>query len=65
MNINFAAFAAEQRLELVRAQYRSVPEMPNDLATNRIQIAAMPLATALPQARAGRVKLLAVTSATR
>jgi len=50
---------------LVRAQYRSVPEMPNDLATNRIQIAAMPLATALPQARAGRVKLLAVTSATR
>lgn len=65
INITFAAFAAQQRLELVRAQYRAVPEMLNDLATNRIQIAAMPMATALPQARAGRIKLLAVTNATR
>ncbi len=39
--------------------------MLNDLAANRIQIAALPLATALPQARAGRIRLLAVTNAVR
>ncbi|WP_206035724.1 tripartite tricarboxylate transporter substrate-binding protein [Roseomonas sp. HF4] len=42
-----------------------MPEMLNDLAANRIQIAALPLATALPQARAGRIRLLAVTNAVR
>ena len=62
ITITFAAFAAQQRLELVRAQYRAVPEMLNDLATNRIQIAAMPLATALPQARAGRILLAAYSN---
>jgi tripartite-type tricarboxylate transporter receptor subunit TctC len=65
ITITFAAFAAAQRIELARAQYRAVPEMLNDLTANRIQIAAMPLATALPQARAGRIKLLAVTNAVR
>jgi tripartite-type tricarboxylate transporter receptor subunit TctC len=65
ITITFAVFAAAQRIELARAQYRAVPEMLNDLTANRIQIAAMPLATALPQARAGRIKLLAVTNAVR
>lgn len=65
ITITFAAFAAAQRIELARAQYRAVPEMLTDLAANRIQIAAMPLATALPQARAGRINLLAVTNAAR
>lgn len=63
--IAFAAFAAGQGLSLTRAQYRAVPDMLNDLSENRIQLAVMPLATALPQARAGRLKVLAVTNAAR
>lgn len=63
--IAFAAFAAEQRIVLTRVQYRAVPDMLNDLSEGRIQLAVVPLATALPQARGGRLKLLAVTNATR
>ncbi len=63
--IAFAAFLAGQGITLTRVQYRAVPEMLNDLSEGRLQIAVMPLATALPQARAGRLKLLAVTNATR
>ncbi len=63
--IAFAGFAAGQGLTLNRVQYRAVPEMLNDLSEGRLQLAVMPLATALPQARAGRLKLLAVTNATR
>jgi tripartite-type tricarboxylate transporter receptor subunit TctC len=63
--IAFAAFAAGQGLQLVRAQYRAVPDMLNDLSENRIQLAVTPLATALPQARGGRLKVLAVTNAAR
>ncbi|MBU8540647.1 Bug family tripartite tricarboxylate transporter substrate binding protein [Falsiroseomonas tokyonensis] len=63
--IAFAAFAAEQGISLTRVQYRAVPDMLNDLGEGRIQLAVMPLATALPQARGGRLKLLAVTNSTR
>jgi tripartite-type tricarboxylate transporter receptor subunit TctC len=63
--IAFAAFAAEQRIVLTRVQYRVVPDMLNDLSEGRIQLGVMPLATALPQARGGRLKLLAVTNSTR
>lgn len=63
--IAFAGFAAEQGLTLTRVQYRAVPDMLNDLSQARLHLAVMPLATALPQARAGRLKLLAVTNATR
>lgn len=63
--IAFAGFAAAQGLTLTRVQYRAVPEMLNDLSQGRLHLAVMPLATALPQAQAGRLKLLAVTNATR
>ena len=63
--IAFAGFTAAQGLNLTRVQYRAVPEMLNDLAEGRLHLAVMPLATALPQAQAGRLKLLAVTNATR
>lgn len=63
--IAFAGFLAGQGIALTRVQYRAVPEMLNDLSEGRLQVAVMPLATALPQARTGRLKLLAVTNATR
>lgn len=63
--IAFAGFAAEQGLTLTRVQYRAVPDMLVDLSQGRLHLAVMPLATALPQARAGRLRLLAVTNATR
>lgn len=63
--IAFAGFAASQGVTLTRVQYRAVPEMLNDLSEGRLHLAVMPLATALPQARAGRLRVLTVTNATR
>jgi tripartite-type tricarboxylate transporter receptor subunit TctC len=65
ISLAFEGFAAARRLELVRAAYRSTQDAMTDLAAGRIQLAVMPLATALPHAQAGRARLLAVTGAGR
>jgi tripartite-type tricarboxylate transporter receptor subunit TctC len=45
--------------------YRSIGAAIPDLMENRIQVAFMPLSIGMPQVRAGKLRLLAVTSAER
>jgi tripartite-type tricarboxylate transporter receptor subunit TctC len=61
----FEAFAAAERLDLVRAAYRNPQDAMADLGAGRIQLSVLPLAGALPHVQAGRARLLAVTNATR
>jgi len=65
IGLAFEGFAAAQRLDLLRASYRSPPDAMTDLGAGRIQLTVTPLGTALPHAQAGRAKLLAVTNPAR
>jgi tripartite-type tricarboxylate transporter receptor subunit TctC len=61
----FEAFLQEQRLDLVRAAYRSPQDAMLDLGAGRIEIAVLPLAGALPHVQAQRARVLAVTNPAR
>ena len=58
-------FVREQKLDMQYVSYRSPVLALPDLAQGRLQLLMLPLAPALPQARAGQVKLLAVTNPVR
>ena len=52
-------------LEIVRVPYRDIMQAPNDLAESRIQVLSTSLAVVQPLSKAGRIKVLAVTSRQR
>ena len=52
-------------VDIVKVPYKGTPQSLTDLAGGRIQLVCEPLGTSLPFARAGRLRNLAVTSATR
>ena len=52
-------------LQIVRVPYRDIMQAPSDLAESRIQVLATSLAVVQPLSKAGRVKVLAVTSRQR
>jgi tripartite-type tricarboxylate transporter receptor subunit TctC len=52
-------------LEIAKVPYRDIMQAPNDLAEDRIQILSSSLAVAQPLMRAGRIKVLLVTSRQR
>jgi len=52
-------------LEIVKVPYRDIMQAPGDLAEARIHVLATSLAVVQPLSRAGRVKILAVTSRQR
>jgi tripartite-type tricarboxylate transporter receptor subunit TctC len=49
--------------ELVRVSYKASPQAMLDLVAGRTQVMVADFATAMPQARAGKIKVLAVTTA--
>jgi tripartite-type tricarboxylate transporter receptor subunit TctC len=61
----FLAFQKRAGTAMTFVPYRTVAPALADLAEGRIQLAVLPLAAVLGQARAGKVKLLAVTNAVR
>ena len=64
--LNFRGFLrAAGGLDMVFVSYRGAPPALLDLAGGRIHAALTPLAPALPLAREGRIRLLAVTNPTR
>lgn len=65
IGLAFEGFLAAERLDLLRIAYRSAADALNDLAAGRVQVTVAPLATLLPQARADRARLLAVTGPAR
>jgi tripartite-type tricarboxylate transporter receptor subunit TctC len=58
-------FVRSLGLELVKVPYRDIMHAPNDLAEGRIQVLSTSLAVVQPLSRAGRLKVLAVTSRQR
>ncbi len=58
-------FIKSMGLQIAKVPYRDIMQAPNDLAENRIQILASSLAVAQPMMRAGRLKVLLVTSKQR
>jgi tripartite-type tricarboxylate transporter receptor subunit TctC len=52
-------------LEVVRVPYRDIMQAPGDLAQSRIQVLSTSLAVVQPLSKAGRIKVLAVTSRQR
>jgi tripartite-type tricarboxylate transporter receptor subunit TctC len=52
-------------LQVVKVPYRDIMQAPNDLAEARIQILATSFAVVQPLMKAGRIKVLAVTSKQR
>lgn len=52
-------------LQIVKVPYRDIMQAPNDLAEQRIQVLSTSLAVVQPLERAGRIKVLAVTSKKR
>src|SRR5215470_2577001 len=52
-------------LQIAKVPYRDIMQAPNDLAEDRIQILSSSLAVAQPMMRAGRIKVLLVTSRQR
>ena len=61
----FEGFLREQGLMMSKVPYRDIIQAPTDLGQDRIQILGVTHAVALAQVQAGRVKLLAVSAATR
>ena len=49
----------------MRVPYRDIMQAPNDLAESRIQVLSTSLAVVQPLSKAGRIKVLAVTSRQR
>jgi len=60
-----AGFAKTARLEVTQVSYREQNLAIQDLAEGRIQVVATTLTALLPSARAGKVRLLAVTNKRR
>jgi tripartite-type tricarboxylate transporter receptor subunit TctC len=58
-------FIKDKNLDIVKVPYRDIMQAPNDLAENRIQIMATSLAVTQPLSRAGRIKVLLVSSRKR
>jgi tripartite-type tricarboxylate transporter receptor subunit TctC len=58
-------FARQKGLDIARVPYRDIMQAPNDLAEDRIQLLSSSLAVAQPMMRAGRIKVLLVTSKQR
>ncbi len=52
-------------LDIVKVPYRDIMQAPNDLSEARIQVLATSLAVVQPLMKAGRIKVLAVTSKQR
>jgi tripartite-type tricarboxylate transporter receptor subunit TctC len=66
-NSDFVIFGFIKRmgLQIAKVPYRDIMQAPNDLAEDRIQILSSSLAVAQPLMRAGRIKVLLVTSKQR
>jgi tripartite-type tricarboxylate transporter receptor subunit TctC len=58
-------FIKAMGLQIAKVPYRDIMQAPNDLAEDRIQILSSSLAVAQPLMRAGRIKVLLVTSKQR
>jgi len=58
-------FVKAMGLQIAKVPYRDIMQAPNDLAEDRIQILSSSLAVAQPLMRAGRIKVLLVTSKQR
>jgi tripartite-type tricarboxylate transporter receptor subunit TctC len=58
-------FIKSMGLQIAKVPYRDIMQAPNDLAENRIQILSSSLAVTQPMMRAGRIKVLLVTSKRR
>ena len=58
-------FIKSRSLQIAKVPYRNIMQAPNDLAEDRIQILSSSLAVAQPMMRAGRIKVLLVTSRQR
>jgi tripartite-type tricarboxylate transporter receptor subunit TctC len=61
----FAGFLKRASLDMVPVSYRESILSTQDLVEGRIQIVITPLTNVLPQAQAGKVRLLAVTNKAR
>src|SRR3984957_3673069 len=55
----------DRNLQIVRVPYRDIMQAPNDLAEERIQVLCTSFAVVQPLMRAGKIKVLAVTSKQR
>ncbi len=58
-------FAKQKGLDLARVPYRDIMQAPNDLVEGRIQVLSTSYAVVQPLAKAGRIKVLVVTSRQR
>jgi tripartite-type tricarboxylate transporter receptor subunit TctC len=58
-------FAKQKALDIARVPYRDIMQAPNDLVESRIQVLSTSYAVVQPLAKAGRIKVLAVTSRQR
>ncbi len=58
-------FIKSMGLDIVRVPYRDIMQAPSDLVGGRIQVLSTSLAVVQPLAKAGRIKVLAVTSRQR
>jgi tripartite-type tricarboxylate transporter receptor subunit TctC len=63
--LTFLEFQRRAGLAMTYVSYRSAGQALPDLMAGQIHVAVMPLASALPLARDGRIKLLAVTTPER
>jgi tripartite-type tricarboxylate transporter receptor subunit TctC len=61
----FAGFAKSAALDMVQVSYRDFTPAFQDVVENRIQVVATGLLPLLPQAQAGKIKLLVVTNRER
>ncbi len=58
-------FVKQMGLDIARVPYRDIMQAPNDLVENRIQVLSTSYAVVQPLAKAGRIKVLVVTSRQR
>src|SRR6202011_5878241 len=58
-------FLKSMGLEIVKVPYRDIMQAPGDLAQSSIHVLATSLAVVQPLSKAGRIKVLAVTSRQR
>ena len=58
-------FIKQTGLDIVKVPYRDIMQAPRDLAESRIQLLSSSLAVAQPLSRAGRIRMLVVTSRQR
>lgn len=65
VHLNAAEFAARAGIEMTHVPYKGTGPSMTDLAAGQVHVLFDSIVTAMPQARAGRVRALAVTSAQR